>query len=225
VARVKNLLRIKDGAGLMAEMMPAGTGITDEDLVSYRVALMNPMQRVSLIWVTDSIHKADFNVLAKRTVSGEVAWAAAQGMDIQGRFEIKVVDAAKAKQELKSFAAEKYAQMKLVVRDTGLQLDPMSFFVLTGTADMLNLAESETLRAAMIEKDHYANAKVRGMARFVTAQLSQDVANKADLLTERTRHVLEKNGSRYRLNPLGLEAMAAQLWSEVMAAFSLQKSA
>lgn len=225
VSKVKKLLNVRDGAGLMAEMMPAGAGVADEDLVSYRAALMNPMQRVALLWMTDASQKATFEALAKTVVVREIKWAKAQGVDFEGRFEIVVIDSAKAEKSLKAFATEKYTQMKLVARDSGLQLNPMSFFVLAGTTEMLDKVDSETLRAAMIEREDYANAKMRGVARFVTAQLSQDVANKAELLTERTRQVLERNGNRYKLNPLGLEAMAAQLWSEVMAAFSLQKSA
>jgi hypothetical protein len=225
VSKVKQILNIKDGAGLMAEMMPAGAGVTKEDRMSDRAILMNSMQRVTKLWVTDAANKAKFESQAKALVDLEVQWAAAQGFDIAGRFEIKVIDRVKARRELKTYAAAKYAQMKLVARDAGIQLDPMSFFVLTGTTEMLDLVDSETLRATMVEREDYQSAKIRGVARIFTAQLSQDVANKAELLTERTRQVLERNGNRYRLNPQGLEAMAAQLWIEVMAAFSLAKSA
>jgi len=199
--------------------------VTAEDRVGDRAILMNSMQRVTKLWVTDAANKASFEDQAEAVVAQESKWFAAQGVDLAGRFEIKVIDVAKALAELKSFANEKYAQMKLVARDSGFDLDPMSFFVLTGTKEMLDLVDSETLRAAMVEREDYESAKIRGVARIFTAGLSQDVANKADLLNERTRQILEQKGSRYHLNPQGLAALAAQLWTEVMAAFSLAKSA
>jgi len=228
VAQVKTVLDIHDGMGAMAEMMEAGEGVGDEDLMSYRAALMNKMQHVNLLWVADA--GDDVKTLtgqAKAVVKAQIKWAEAQGLDIAGRFNIEVINKATALKDLKEFATRKYDQLKGVARGTGQEIDPLRFFVLTGTGAMLDLVDSEAVRAQaeLIERENFEDAGIRGVARFVTAALSQDVLSQAELLNNRTQRFLEKDGDRYRLNPMGLKALAQELWTKITAAFSLARSA
>jgi len=51
IIKIKEVLNIKDGDGFVAEIMAAGEGVSEDDLVGVRAMLLNASQKVNFVWL------------------------------------------------------------------------------------------------------------------------------------------------------------------------------
>ena len=227
-AKVKEILKIQDAPGLMAEVYRAGDGVDEKnDLMTRRAVLAaNSLQQMVLFWISDNPKKIEADkIQAGRIVAREIAWAKAQGLDFDGRFQIHVTTSRGLTEAIKNIAN----QMRQSVKGADVKVaNPAAMMVLAGTTDLLDLVQkTDSVPAHLLErKDYRENPVLRRVAPVAIATLSQEVLTHGELLSDRTVNMLEKQGNgRYSLNESWLSGLVAQLTAAVEAMRATQRAA
>jgi hypothetical protein len=209
---VNKLLNIKDGAGLAVDLLEAGQGISQEELISYLAILADPNQRKALFWVIrGEAERASAEAERNRFIlilQNAVQEHGLEFLDKENRrrFVIQVVTQNDLAGAVTNYATQAASQM-------GELANPTNFFVLSGTAELLSSINAETVRSSVIEREYVPASNLRGMANLVTAKLSQELV-RASVLGQKS--YLTINGrNRFTLKMNELQGLMSAIWQQI----------
>ena len=225
VQQVREMLDIKDGAGLVFDVVSAvgktniDQVITEADIPSLMIMLMSKGQRIVLPVVTDTRVK-DWTQQAIDKKAALVKQLKALGFeDVADRLEIPVMSKTNLTSRVREMAARQQRKMG------NIGANKADYFVLSVPKDLIPAVNTDTFRGGrLINRQGYdKNPVTKGVLRLATSRLSQYLA--VGILDKRVAEMLDGNPGGFQTFKQSFISIITEKVAEALAKIQTGKAA